>query len=429
MQQETLQDQVKEKLDALGEVEIVVGVPSYNNVRTIRQVMEAAHTGVLDAFPGRKALIVNSDSGSKDGTLEVIRELGVNSNTFLTVEHPLYPVHHLTMPYHRVPGKASAYRTLFRITELTQARALAVADADLSSITPQWFGELLRPVLDQQYDYVAPFYRRDKYEGTLTSGLVYPLTRALYGRRVRQPIGGEFGISRRLGSRFLNGDVWNTELASYGFDVWMTTTAIAENFHVCQAHLGGRIHDSTEPTPDLSSVLAQVVGSVFGLMETYDKVWRNVLGSLPAPLLGNPFEPRPDPPPLDVGRHLASYRQAMRDLLPVYERIISLSQLRELNSAAERADAEFALSDEVWVAVIYDFALAYHRRVMDREHLVKSLTPLYLGWVASFARQIENESLLRAESRIDKLCQVFEQLKLYLINQWPLQTGESRTAS
>lgn len=356
-------------------------------------------------------------------------EACLDPDSLIIVEHAHYPVHHLTTPYHGLPGKGSAYRTLFRAAELTQARALAVVEADLRSITPEWISLLLKPILDLGYDYVAPHYKRDKYDGTITNGIVYPLTRALYGRRVRQPIGGEVGISRRLISRFLTRDEWSTDVARYGIDIWMTTAAIAENFQICQTYLGAKIYDAGDAGADLSSVLAQVVGSVFGLMETYDVVWRNVLGSLPAPLLGLPFEAGPEPLAIDVGRLLASYRQAVRDLLPVYEHIISSSQLGALCAAATLSDGQFILPDELWVAVIYDFSLAYHRRVMDREHLLKSLTPLYLGWVASFARQIANEAPAQAEGRIDRLCQVFEQLKPYLINQWALQTGETRSGS
>jgi glycosyltransferase involved in cell wall biosynthesis len=427
--EEILQSRIREQLRALGDVEIVVGIPSYNNVRTISHVVKAAQAGLLRAFPGRKTLIVNSDGGSKDGTPEAVLEARLDPDSLMVVEHPLHAVHRLTTPYHGLPGKGSAFRTLFRIAELTQARALAVVDADLRSITPEWFSLLLQPILTLGHDYVAPHYQRDKYDGTITNGIVYPLTRALYGRRVRQPIGGEFGISRRLLSRFLTRDVWSTDVARYGIDIWMTTTAIAENFQVCQTYLGAKIHDAKDPGSDLSSMLAQVVGSVFELMETYDSVWRNVLGSLPAPLLGIPFEAGPEPVAINLGRMLASYRQGIRDLLPVYQRIISSPQQKALDAAAALPDGEFTLSEELWVAVIYDFALAYHRRVIDREHILKSLTPLYLGWVASFAHQVENESAVQVEDRIEKLCQVFEQLKPYLLNQWGLQTGETRSAS
>ena len=429
MDDEILPGQAREKLRALGEVEIIVGIPSYNNAHTIGHVVRAAQEGLLRAFPGRKALIVNSDGGSKDGTPEAALNACNDPNSLLVVEHADYPVDHLTTPYHGLPGKGSAFRALFRTAELTQARALAVVEADLRSLTPEWFGLLLKPVVDLGYDYVAPHYKRDKYDGTITNGIVYPLTRALYGRRVRQPIGGEFGVSRPLVSRLLTRKEWSTDIARYGIDIWMTTAAIAENFQVCQTYLGARVYDGAGPGADLSSLLAQVVGSVFGLMEIYESVWRNVLGSLPAPLMGIPFEPGPEPLAIDTGRMLAFYRQAIQDLLPVYEHIISSSQLSALCTAATFADSEFFLPDELWVAVIYDFSLAYHRRVMDREHLLKSLTPLYLGWVASFTRQIANETPAQVEGRIEQLCRVFEQLKPYLINQWPLHTAETRSAT
>ena len=429
MDEELLKQQVQEKLSAMGGAEIIVGIPSYNNADTIGHVVRAAQEGLQKYFPARRALIVNSDGGSKDGTVQAIDQAHLNTQMILSVSHPLYPVHHLTTPYHGLPGRGSAFQTLLRIAELAQAQALALVDADLRSLTPEWFDLLLRPVLDREFDYVAPYYKRHKFDGTITNSIVYPLTRALYGRRVRKPIGGEFGISGRLASRFLRGGVWSTDVAQYGIDIWMTTTAIAENYKVCQCYLGAKLHGSKDPGPDLGSMLMQVVGSVFGLMETYDSVWRNVLGSLPAPLLGVPFEVGVEPAPINLGRMFASYQQGVRDLLPVYQSIISPRQLEGLKAAAALPEGEFALSDELWVAVVYDFALGYHRRVIDREHLVRSLTPLYLGWVASFARQAENETAAQVEVRIEKLCLVFEQFKPYLLNQWPLQTGEKRSAS
>jgi len=426
---ELLEHQVQEKLSAMGGAEIIVGIPSYNNADTIGQVVRVALEGLQKYFPARRALIVNSDGGSKDRTVQAIDPAHLNTPMILSVSHPLYPMHHLTTPYHGLPGRGSAYQTLLHIAELAQAQALALVDADLRSLTPEWFDLLLRPVLDREFDFVAPYYKRHKFNGAITNSIVYPLTRALYGRRVHQQIGGEFGISRRLASRFLQGKVWSTDVAQYGIDIWMTTTTIAENYKICQSYLGAKLHGLKDPGPNLGSTLMQVVGSVFGLMETYDSVWCNVLGSLPAPLFGVPFEVGVETVPMNLGRMLASYQQGVRDLLPVYQSIISPAQLEGLKAVAALPEEEFALSDELWVAVIYDFSLGYHRRVIDREHLVRSLTPLYLGWVASFMRQAEYDTAAQVEARIEKLCLVFEQLKPYLLNQWPLQTGEKRSAS
>ncbi len=142
-------------------------------------------------------------------------------------------------------------------------------DADLRSITPEWIELLIKPVLEEGYDYVAPYYMRHKYDGTITNTIVYPLTRALYGKRIRQPIGGDFGFSGRLASFYLDKDVWESDVARFGIDIWMTTTAVANGFKICQAFLGAKIHDAKDPGADLSAMLHQVVGSVFDLMEEY----------------------------------------------------------------------------------------------------------------------------------------------------------------
>jgi hypothetical protein len=97
---------------------------------------------------------------------------------------------------------------------------------------------LIRPILFGGYDFVAPYYQRHKYDGTITNSIVYPLTRMLYGLSVRQPIGGEFGVSARLIGRYLECEDWETDVARFGIDIWMTTIAIAEGFRVCQSFLG-----------------------------------------------------------------------------------------------------------------------------------------------------------------------------------------------
>ena len=426
MAEAILAEHIKETVGELGPLEVVVGIPSYNNVATIGEVIKTAQAGLESYFGDRKALIVNSDGDSNDGTQEAVDRANTNSRTLLRVRCPLEPVHHLTTPYHGLPGRGNAFRTLFQTAQATQARALAVVEPDATSVTPEWFKSLLDPILTLDFDFVAPYYQRHKYDGTMTKSIVYPLLRALYGRRVRQPVGGEFGVSGRLASHFLKDQVWNSDVALYGIDIWMITTAVASSFKVCQSHLGAKIHEAEEHELDLSTVLVQVVGSVFDLMETHDVAWRNVLGSLPVPLLGSPLGTEAEPASIDFEHTLASFRQGVRDLLPVYEQVFSPKEIKGLQSCAAAPRDQFSIEDELWVSLIYDLALAYHRRVMNREHLLKSLAPLYLGWVASFARQIDGGPDEVAERRIERLCLVYEQFKPYLISQWPLRSQEKR---
>src|SRR3990172_6986942 len=302
-----LSPEVQQSVSKLGEADIVIGIPSYNNARTIGHVVRAVSAGLAKHFPEQRTVIVNSDGGSKDGTPEAVLAAEHESEKLLLIRHPLYPVHKITTPYHGLPGKGSAFRTIFQTADALKAKACAVVDSDLRSITPDWIDLLVRPVGQNDFDYVAPYYRRHKYDRTITKSIVYPLTRALYGTRVRQPIGGEFGLSRRLLERLLSKNVWETDVARYGVDIWMTKTALAEGLKVCQVFLGAKLHDAKDPGADLTAMLVQVVGSLFGLMEEYEKTWKSVRGSVPAPLFGFPYAVGLEPVRVNPERMLTAF--------------------------------------------------------------------------------------------------------------------------
>ena len=196
----------KRAAELIHQADIVVGVSSYNNARTIGHVVRAICTGLAKYYPQLTGVIVNSDGGSVDKTRDEVLSARVESSQVLFVPTPLSPLHRLSLPYHGLPGKGSALRLIFKIAAELQAKACAVVDADLRSITPEWIDLLIRPVLFAGYDFVAPYYHRHKYDGTITNSIVYPLTRSLYGIQLRQSIGGEFGFSPRLVSRYLRRD-------------------------------------------------------------------------------------------------------------------------------------------------------------------------------------------------------------------------------
>ncbi len=409
----------------LGEVDIVIGIPSYNNAGTIGHVVQAAHAGLTKYFPTRKAVIVNSDGGSTDGTQDLVRSVTLPQNEVLLISHPLYPVHRLTIPYHGIPGKGSAFRCIFGIAARLSARACAVVDSDLRSINPEWIQLLVAPVLERGYDYVAPYYLRHKYDGTITNSIVYPLTRALYGERVRQPIGGDFGLSGALAGHLLGRSVWDTDVARYGIDIWMTTTAICDRFQVCQAFLGTKLHDAKDPGADLSAMLVQVVGTVFSLMETHESVWRAVSGSRETPLVGFRFQVGVEPLEVNVGRMVNHFRAGVGNLGDVWAAVVGDGILGRLRTLAGMDPAAFELDDELWVRLVLDFALAYHHRLMDRQHLVQAFLPLYMGRVASFVREVAASDAPAVEERLERLCLAFESAKPYLIERWSA-TGPGR---
>src|SRR4030043_2412389 len=199
------------QLEGIKEADILIGIPSYNNSRTIGHVVRAVLAGLAKYFPGAKAVIINSDGGSTDGTQEEVKKVQIEDFKTILTSHPVHPIQKIVTPYHGIPGKGSSFRTIFEITQILNAKACAVVDSDLRSITPEWMELLLRPVYEEGFDYVSPLYARHKFDGTITNSIVYPLTRALYGKRGRQPIGGDFGFSGKLAKPYLTKEVWRSE--------------------------------------------------------------------------------------------------------------------------------------------------------------------------------------------------------------------------
>lgn len=430
MNAQTLSKDALRAAESIRQADIVVGIPSYNNARTIGHVTRAACAGLAKYFPQMKAVIINSDGGSTDGTPQAVLSTHIEDAYLLLLSTPMSGVHRLSLPYHGIPGKGSAFRLIFQMASLLDAKACAVVDSDLRSITPEWIDLLLRPILLANFDFVAPYYHRHKYDGTITNSIVYPLTRALYGLRVRQPIGGEFGMSARLLRRYLERDDWETDVARYGIDIWMTTIAIAEGFRVCQSFLGAKLHDAKDPGADLSAMLHQVVGSVFALMQEYEPVWRKVTGSVPADLFGFRFDVGVEPINVNFDRMIQAFRRGCSELAEVWSLALArdtYEAVRSLGEQSPKTGAEFHLEDELWTHVVYDFACAYRKQRIGRGHLLRSLTPLYLARVASFV--IETRDMLPAavEERIEALCQQFEKDKPYLLERYPSEQSPERT--
>lgn len=405
------------RLREIGEVDILIGIPSYNNARTIGHVVRAVMAGLAKYFSTRRSVLVNSDGGSSDGTPEAVARAVVDYGAMLISDRQGL-LEKIITPYQGIPGKGSAFRTIFEIARRLNAKACAVVDSDLRSITPEWIELLIGPVLDHGYDYVAPYYLRHKYDGTITNSIVYPLTRALYGRRIRQPIGGDFGFSGALAQHYANKHVWESEVARFGIDIWMTTEAIASGARVCQSFLGAKIHDPKDPAADLSAMLVQVVGAVFALMEEHQSVWLDVSSSAPVSLFGFQYGVGVEPVHVNVDRMILNFRQGLSDLESIWRQMLTADTISGLLALQDCSLQSFNIPDDLWTRVIYDTAVSMQRQVLPKEHILKALTSLYLGRTASFVLETQAMTSVEAEDRIELLAQSFEQQKPYLIHRW-----------
>ncbi len=400
-----LPGEARRELRRLGRVDLVVGIPSFNNARTVGHVVETVADGVTRYFPGVRGVVVNADGGSADGTPEAAAAARVPE-----------PVRVVCTGYEGIRGKGSAVRAVLEAVQLVGARCCVLVDADLRSIEPWWVQRLAGPVLAGQADYVAPLYVRHKYDGTITNNLAYPMTRALYGPRVRQPIGGEFGVAGALVGRLLAKPVWGSDVARFGVDIWMTTTAVCEGSRVVQARLGVKVHDPRDPA-GLGPMFQQVVGTMFSLLAVYPFRWRQVRGSHPVPTVGDPVEAEPEPVPVTVSALVDRFREGQRVHGGVWSRALGADVREQLDRAAELGPAEH-LTDRWWARAVYDFAVAFHRDDLDPDAVVAALVPVYFGRVAAFAEQTRELDTAAAEVVVERQAAVFEEEKTRLVAAW-----------
>ena len=408
----------RHRLKDIGQADLLVAIPTHNNAATIETVVKAVVGGLAESFPRARAVILNCDGGSDDGTPTAVDRVVEGLYHTVFVEHIVPRVHSFGAPVDGLLGYENAVRAAFQVGDALRVKACVVVDGNLRSVTPDWIRLLFGPLLDDGVDFVAPLFRRHKFDGSLTNSVLYPLTRALYGKRLRFQGAGGVGFSAKLASCYVDKEVWGSESSQFGIENWLATVAVAEGYEVCQASLGPKVPDAKTPAMELSLLLAQAVRSVFELMEEYRTVWESRHGSSPVSTVGPPCELGTDPVNVNPQRMANAFRQGLRDLLPIWELILADETAANILPLGIQEEEEFRFPVDLWVQVVYDFALAYHERVVHREHLLKALTPLYLGRTASFVMEYRESSPEQVELGIEEVCRAFETHKPYLVERW-----------
>jgi len=403
---------VRATVERLAPVDLAVGLLTYNNAETLGGILDAVAAGVARHFANTRVALVAADAGSSDGTRERVAGAALPA---VVVQHEAPAGERVAVPFHGVPGRGAALRTMFDVAQRLGAKALVLLEADAVSVTPEWIEHLAAPVLDGKADFVAPAYARHRWEGTITRLLLSPLVRALYGRRLQQPFGGQQALSARLIEHLLIHPKWSWTGGDV-HDLWITGTAIADGFSVWEAWLGRHLVRSRTRTVDLPAMLAQTLGAAFTVMERHGDLWLEVRGSEPIPGVGEPAPLGVEPMTVDVDGMQEAFRLGVRDLTSIWELILAPDTLADVLTLDDGGRIRFP--DDLWARVVYEFALGHHYSVVHRDHLLRSLTPLYLGRTAAFVTATRTLGAAASQSQLDLVGAAFERQKPYLVEHW-----------
>ena len=389
-------------------VDIIVGIPSYNEADSIAYPTEIASQGLIKYFPNKKSVIINVDNNSPDGTRDAFM------NTSIEV-----PKIYISTP-EGIKGKGNNFRNLFEAAAELQAHAVVVVDADLKSITPEWIQYLGEPLFAGM-NYVAPIYVRHKYDGSITNHIAYPLLRTLFGLRIRQPIGGDFGFSGRLARAYLSEKLWNDAVANFGIDIWMTTIAIAHRFKVCQAFLGSpKSHRAKDPAKDLGPMFIQVVSTLFDLMIDFEYLWKDTIQTYPTSIYGFGLGVCENPPVVNVDTDKL-YESCMRGFNiygDLWKKIIAEPEFTEVSKCKNSCKEDFYYSSDLWARILFSFAIAYRNAEIDRQKIIEALIPFYHSRILSFVNKTKEKDIKDTEEYFENIVRVFEDEKHYLIKRW-----------
>ncbi len=342
-------------------MKIAVGIPSYNESKTIREVACIVDRALAKSFRDDDVVIVNMDSASSDGTAEIFEATELVA--------PKVCIRH------KERGKGRNVHSFMEYVASHDIDIACLVDADLLSLEPSWIPGLLAPVRECGATFVTPVYRRDRFEALTTNTFARPIVEGLYGVPIRQPIGGEFGFSGEFAKRLLE-QTWPRAALGYGVDVFLTLNALQGSYRIVEAELGTKMHK-----PSLQNrrvIFCEVAAAAFVFLLRHD--WRDFFFRgefIPASSVARKaVSVEKNPPGLDVLNQLEI--EAVEELGRLLrESDLPLEGVGKL--LLRRYQQEGEMGGKEWVSAILQ-ADEYLRSTSgdesDVEHVVRILFPL-----------------------------------------------------
>jgi hypothetical protein len=407
-----LSDELLRQLIAVGQVDILVGLPTLNNASTIIDVVRAVHQCFTRDFPRLRTVLINSDGGSTDGTPELIRGASFTDEDVVQTSHSLRTLHRVVAPYHGLPGKHTALRTVFAAGELAQAKVVVVIDPNGPATTADRVTELIGPILRPDVEFLAPRYRRHPRDGVLITQLVRPLVRALYGVALDEPLGAEFACSGRFASHCLEQDIWNHEAVRFAIDLWLRTEAVAERFAVGQIWRPATTAAGTRTT--LREAVHQVMLSLIESLRAHESFWRKTNGIAELHTWATDPIAVPDAATWDYRALAEQARHDISEIRALLKDVLEPDVMTRV--LADGAGAP--IDDELWVRIVYAFAAATRQRRTGVDQLADMFAPLYMWRASAFMSHTALESPAAVQARLNSLCETFQRLKPVLVANW-----------
>lgn len=407
MYETTLGDDAWSRIHEIGSADILIGIPSHRNGRTIGEVVRAIAEGIATYFPRQRVVVMNADGGSSDNTTRHVLETPMPEN-----------VEKLVTVYVGTMGKGTAVRAIFEAAAALEVQACAVIEARAPGITPQWLPTLIHPILDG-YDLAVACYQRSAYSAALSDNLAYPLLRLFYNADLREPLAGEFSIAGDVAAEMAGHDIWETDVSRFGINIWLMIQAIVEQKRVAQVDLGYRGETSGEPGLLQDARLLHTIGTLFRSLSVHRKVWQKEAPAQVIPFHGGRCPDRSVPCRACVEELFHAFRQGRKHYLQEWRQVLLPSTLQAVEALASQPSPDtFQFPLPLWVRVALEFAVVYNRGEGDPDKVAEALLPLFYGRAATYVRQTEGMTPAEREQVVQEIVEAFIAAKPFFLKYW-----------
>ncbi len=399
----SLKKDIIDKCKKIKPIDIMVGVLCKDVEATVLNVLNVINEGLYRYFPDYNKAIVICEGESTDKTIEAI-------NLF----QPYNSIEKIVTNDIITGGKGAGVFTIFEIAHEAEAKSVVLMDGDLLSIKPGWIQTISNPIVYGRADLTVPYYIRDKNDGVITNNLVYPFTRTLYGIDIRQPIAGEFALSKNLYELLRKHPLFPVD---FGIDIFIVTVAAAEGGYVKEGLFSLKIHESTtrylEPEKFLIPMFRKVTGSMFELAKYYEDYWKSRPHMHRKGFHRDSFSQKPIPVHIDIDDLKNSFHNEFESSKKIIGHFLPSAILSDLEKIVKKRKS---FDSDLWAEVVYNYAAAYKniKTEPDRFLLLDSLKTLWIGRFVSYAIETKDMDINEAETILQKQAEVFEEKFDYL---------------
>jgi glucosylglycerate synthase len=357
----------------------------------------------LDGMIGRLTSMIPAEE------LLVATQNGVAAGAFA-------PLQMVEIPSTRIGWTLTAadYANASELAHKHDARSVLVVGPEGGGLSADALRALALPAASGSVDLALPYYDIPASAGLMNSAILYPVTRALYATRPRFPLSIDLGLSRRMVERMGAAAQRLCAQGQNGAMMWPAGEAVVSGFTLGEYDVGTRALPQP-PDPDIRTILAEVVSSLFADVEAKAAFWQRPR-RLPPPRAISPRQAAPVDRSSEVTSMVDGFRLAYTNLQEIWSLVLPPASLLGLKRLTVLEPHAFRMPENLWARIVYDFLIAYRMRTINRGHLLGALIPLYLAWVAGHIN-VTNAGT-DAERHVEAVAAAFDAEKPYLVSRW-----------